>query len=142
MNRELDKLDPAEAWKPVQKLSWNLKWAAHLYHRAAFGWPPADPSHSKSSWELMQSSLKQGLEASVDELFSGTARTAHMNALFDDMGWRIADSDDRGINELQGWWLYRMLYSPHPLLERCTLFWQDHFATSNTKVDNVTLILQ
>ena len=30
-----------------------------------------------------------------------------------------------------------MLYSPAPLRERLTLFWHNHFATSNAKVQNV-----
>ena len=29
-----------------------------------------------------------------------------------------------------------MLYSPHPLREKLTLFWHNHFATSNAKVQN------
>ena len=38
---------------------------------------------------------------------------------------------------LQAWWLYRMLFTPDPLLERLTLMWHDHFATSQLKVDDV-----
>src|SRR5205823_7226531 len=36
--------------------------------------------------------------------------------------------------DLRGWWLYCMLYGPHPLREKMTLFWHNHFATSITKV--------
>src|SRR5205085_11947644 len=35
-----------------------------------------------------------------------------------------------------GWWLYRMLHGAHPLREKLTLFWHNHFATSNAKVQN------
>lgn len=35
---------------------------------------------------------------------------------------------------LRGWWLNRMLTTPHPLLEKLTLFWHGHFATSIEKV--------
>ena len=34
-----------------------------------------------------------------------------------------------------------MLYSPHPLREKLTLFWHNHFATSNSKVQNVGFML-
>src|SRR5919198_5601899 len=36
----------------------------------------------------------------------------------------------------RAWELYRMLYGPHPLREKLTLFWHNHFATSNAKVNN------
>ncbi|MGZ5042006.1 MAG: DUF1800 domain-containing protein [Usitatibacter sp.] len=36
--------------------------------------------------------------------------------------------------ELRAWWLREMLVSPSPLTERMTLFWHNHFATSQQKV--------
>src|SRR5207302_5124078 len=41
----------------------------------------------------------------------------------------------------RAWWLYRMLYTPHPLREKLTLFWHNHFATSNSKVNNAGFML-
>jgi uncharacterized protein (DUF1800 family) len=35
---------------------------------------------------------------------------------------------------LRAWWLREMLVTPSPLSERMTLFWHDHFATSQRKV--------
>jgi uncharacterized protein (DUF1800 family) len=35
---------------------------------------------------------------------------------------------------LRAWWLREMLSTPSPLSERMTLFWHDHFATSQRKV--------
>ncbi|MFM9880213.1 MAG: DUF1800 family protein [Burkholderiaceae bacterium] len=59
---------------------------------------------------------------------------------------RIADLKDRdaiiaarreqlreGL-ELKNWWLGEMLTTPTPLAERMTLFWHNHFATSQQKV--------
>ena len=41
------------------------------------------------------------------------------------------------------WWSNRMLVSPRPLEEKMTLFWHNHFATSETKVrDYRKLLLQ
>ena len=36
--------------------------------------------------------------------------------------------------ELRAWWLREMLLTPSPLTERMTLFWHNHFATSQQKV--------
>jgi uncharacterized protein (DUF1800 family) len=36
--------------------------------------------------------------------------------------------------ELRAWWLREMLVTPSPLTERMTLFWHNHFATSQQKV--------
>ena len=36
--------------------------------------------------------------------------------------------------ELRAWWLHEMLVSPSPFTERMTLFWHNHFATSQQKV--------
>src|SRR5262249_13188278 len=41
----------------------------------------------------------------------------------------------------RAWWLYRMLYGQHPLLEKITLFWHNHFATSNSKVQSAGAML-
>jgi uncharacterized protein (DUF1800 family) len=37
-------------------------------------------------------------------------------------------------NELREWWLREMLTTPSPLTEKMTLFWHNHFATSQRKV--------
>ena len=37
--------------------------------------------------------------------------------------------------ELKAWWMREMLESPSPLAERMTLFWHNHFATSQQKVN-------
>ena len=38
------------------------------------------------------------------------------------------------ILDLRRWWLDRMMNGPAPLLEKLTLFWHGHFATSIDKV--------
>ena len=55
------------------------------------------------------------------------------------MARSIADTNN-GV-QLRAWWLHRMLYSPHPLQEKLTLFWHNHFATSNAKVQNARFML-
>jgi uncharacterized protein (DUF1800 family) len=36
--------------------------------------------------------------------------------------------------ELRGWWVQEMLVTPSPLTERMTLFWHNHFVSSQQKV--------
>lgn len=42
--------------------------------------------------------------------------------------------------ELRAWWLREMLLTPSPLTERMTLFWHNHFATSQQKVRSSQLM--
>ena len=41
---------------------------------------------------------------------------------------------------LRAWWTQRILTTKRPLVEKMTLFWHDHFATSVAKVDNALLM--
>lgn len=42
--------------------------------------------------------------------------------------------------ELRSWWLREMLLTPSPITERMTLFWHNHFATSQRKVRSTRLM--
>ena len=42
--------------------------------------------------------------------------------------------------ELRAWWLREMTVTPSPLTERMTLFWHNHFATSQQKVKSGVLM--
>ncbi len=46
---------------------------------------------------------------------------------------------ERGL-ELRTWWVAEMLSTPSPLTERLTLFWHNHFATSQQKSRSATLM--
>jgi len=43
--------------------------------------------------------------------------------------------------QLPAAWVYRMLHTNQPLVEKLTLLWHDHFATSNSKVQNAGFML-
>jgi uncharacterized protein (DUF1800 family) len=45
------------------------------------------------------------------------------------------------ISDLKIWWLYRMRFSANPLVEKLSLFWHNHFATSQVKVNSVPYML-
>ncbi|MCH7729793.1 MAG: DUF1800 domain-containing protein [Planctomycetes bacterium] len=139
MAADLTSIDVAEAWKPVEGLDWNVKWAAHLFRRAAFGYPPLGFFPSPSSWTALEYAVKQGMEACVDQLVEGGLGHVPFNKMMDRSGRETAGTKD--LERLQGWWLYRMMFTPHPLEERMTLFWHDHFATSNAKIKDLSLML-
>ncbi len=40
------------------------------------------------------------------------------------------------MNEVQKWWLRRLIETPRPLEEKMTLFWHGHFATSYRTIED------
>ncbi len=133
-NEVFEKVDPADAWKPWQPSAeepWSRKWAAHLYRRAAFGY---------SSEDLLEAE-RLGLHGTLDLLFEGRPYATESLETLMDVGQLTAQRDDGG-NQLRGWWLYCMLQGGHPLREKLTLFWHDHFATSLVKVLNPVLMFR
>jgi hypothetical protein len=134
MTVPLDQIDPAEAWKPWRPTAadpWGRKWAAHLYRRAAFG-----PTRE----ELIEAQ-KLGPDATLDLLFRGRPDAAGLLPTLLDVGRVAAARDDNGA-QLRGWWLYAILHGGHPLREKLTLFWHNHFATSITKVRDSVLMFR
>jgi uncharacterized protein (DUF1800 family) len=130
----LDQLDPVEAWEPWLPTvadPWSRKWAAHLYRRAAFG----------ASREDLLEAERLGPEGTLDRLFRGSPDAVELRETFDDIGRVSAQRDDSG-DQLRAWWLYYMLQGGHPLREKLTLFWHNHFATSIAKVQNPMLMFR
>ncbi|MBY0523683.1 MAG: DUF1800 domain-containing protein [Gemmataceae bacterium] len=120
----LEKVDPNEAWKPWEpdnNQPWDLKWAGHLYRRAAFG----------AALPELHDAVKRGLPATLERLFQGQAPT---NDNFADTRRTSGLNGGRNAFDLRGWWVYWMLKGAHPLREKLTLFWHNHFATSIVKV--------
>src|SRR5947207_1854174 len=127
---------------------WNDETAAHLLSRARFNATPAE----------IESARKKGLAAMVRELVdirsdAGNVSPPTWAKPRDIRAARMAikAAKERGENfretarqfrmmegdevlDLRRWWLERMMNSPTPLLEKMTLFWHGHFATSVQKV--------
>ena len=125
-------LDPRWAWQPYKPSAdspWDIRKVGHLYRRAGFG----------ATWGELESGVKAGPDKAIDQLLQGGPKQDE----FDGRTKLIAKSaaDSNNDQQAQAWWLYRMLYSPHPLREKLTLFWHNHFATSNSKVQNVRFML-
>jgi uncharacterized protein (DUF1800 family) len=126
-------LPPSEAWKafePDAKQAFDRRAAAHLYRRAGFGANFAD----------LDAAVKAGPQESVKLLLTPPAAEQQFN---DEME-RMLQAVLAGNNpeSLASWWLYRMRQTPAPLLEKTTLFWHGHFATSATKVKEARLMLR
>ncbi len=130
----LDRIDPAEAWQAWQPCAgdpWGRKWAAHLYRRAGFGPRPEDLAEAE----------RLGLEGTLDLLLRGRPHADEVLETLADVG-RVAAERDDGGHQLRGWWLYCMLQGGHPLREKMTLFWHNHFATSLVKVQDPALMFR
>ena len=113
--------DPAWAWAPYQPDAarpWNLARAAHLFRRATFGAP----------WRQLQQALAIGPQRSIDGLLKPEPDLAAFQRQYD--GYEAAAAESDSADSLRGWWLRRMVETPHPLLEKMTLFWQGHFAAA------------
>ena len=130
---------------PLSKDKWTYDAAAHLAARAGFGESPSQVER----W------TKQGMEATIQELLHPDAdqtsppRCSTPDQFVDLRARAIHASDpeekrnaqqtlrqaqNQEFYELVSWWTQRMLTTGAPLLEKMTLFWHGHFATSAAKV--------
>ncbi len=129
-----EKIDPETAWQPWRPSAadpWDRKWAAHLYRRAAFGY----------SREELDEAERLGPEGTLELLLTGRPQASELLETLTDIG-RVAALRDEAGDSLRGWWLYCMLHGGHPLREKLTLFWHNHFATSLVKVQSPDLMFR
>ena len=126
-------IDPRWAWEPYRvderRAPWDALKVGHLFRRAAFGATMAE----------INQAVKDGPDKTIHRLLAGGPGLE----VFEQSTGEVADTIAKGNNGqlLRAWWLNRLLYSPHPLREKITLFWHNHFATSNTKVQNARFML-
>ena len=127
----LARIDPQWAWSPFQPTAerpFDIAAAAHLYRRAGFAanrrqleqavtHPPTDVVG-----QLVHAEEAAGLRDEVDGLAQAMVNSGQ-------------------VRNLSAVWLYRMVATPHPLLEKMTLFWHGHFATSAAKVQDAKMML-
>jgi uncharacterized protein (DUF1800 family) len=118
-----------EAYKPSDKNPWDVRKVGHLYRRAAFG---------VNAHEL-QAGLELGPDKLVTLLLKGGPGLADFER--ETLRWGEAIRKVNNGPQASEWWLYRMLYTPHPLQEKIALFWHNHFATSYAKVLSTTYMM-
>ena len=130
---EAGNVDPDRAWaayEPSAGSPWNLARAAHLYRRAGFG----------ATWGELQEALKAGPRRAVDRLLRPEADVAAFNRQHE--GYEKAVASSGSAEPLRAWWLRRMIQTPHPLLEKMTLFWHDFFAVDGARAAGGSLVWQ
>ncbi|NQX71069.1 DUF1800 domain-containing protein [Paenibacillus alba] len=116
-------------------LPWTNKEVVHLLLRAGFG----------ATQEEIAACVAYGREETVRRLIAGESLLTQASVLipFDQL---TADGkkalDPMQLADQQMYWLYRMVNSDAPLVEKMTLFWHGHFATANYKVNDVALMVQ
>lgn len=110
-------------------LAWTHREAAHLLNRAQYGCAPAE----------IDRAVSEGLNASLQRLLEPQPESAEFSNA--EAALREAVISTASIANLKIWWLYRMRYSANPLTEKLSLFWHNHFATSNAKVNSVPYML-
>ena len=109
-------------------IAWTRREATHLLWRTGFG----------ASADEIQQATQDGLDKTLDRLLSPPNESAEFTKA--DTLLRQAAFDSGSIADLKTWWLHRMVASANPLIEKLTLLWHNHFATSNAKVDSVPLM--
>jgi uncharacterized protein (DUF1800 family) len=122
--------------------------ARHLLNRAGFGATPREIAEYAGLTRLQ----------AIDRLLAGTRRTAATaspewvrepitpprtlrNASQEERQAFLAQEIRRGF-DLRAWWIGEMLATPSPLTERMTLFWHNHFVSSQQKVRHARLMYE
>jgi uncharacterized protein (DUF1800 family) len=110
----------------VSAVEWTREAAAHLFRRAGFGGTPAD----------IDDLYGRGLEGAVSRLvdYDSVSLTTYEASL---AAKNYNLTTFRGV---QQWFLDRMVFSPRPLEEKMTYFWNLHWTSGISKVQGVTLI--
>jgi Protein of unknown function (DUF1800) len=128
------RIDPKTAWQPYEPSAnnpWDAKKVGHLYRRAGFG----------ASMAELKDGIAAGPEKTIDGILKGRGEDADYEKSSEFMASERSLPAGAAGTQLAAWWLYRMLRTPHPLREKLTLFWHNHFATSIAKVQNARYML-
>jgi uncharacterized protein (DUF1800 family) len=134
MNSHDDLLRDPEAcwspWRPTGSDLWDESKAAHLHRRAGLG----------ATWGQVRRDAAGGFEHAVRRVLEGEAHgpDGRPAVEFADIIEAMVGSArrDPSIERILYLWFFRLIFSPHALVERMTLAWHGHYATSNQKVNN------
>ncbi len=105
--------------------TWDRAAAAHVLRRVGFG----------GSGQSIDAAVDAGFEASLTEL---EERREHPESLTGASVEKLVSLGN--LVSLQSRWMSLILGDGAPLLERVTLMWHGHFATSNAKLGDVRLM--
>jgi uncharacterized protein (DUF1800 family) len=124
-------MNPWAPYTPSPDNPWDRKKVGHLYRRAGFGATGAE----------LEAGVKDGFEAGLARVLEGRPESEEFTRTSEFMASERSMPPGAPQGRLSAWWLDRMLKTAHPLREKMTLFWHNHFATSNTKVLNARSML-
>lgn len=149
---------PAASLAPIRAGDFGYDQARHLLWRAGFGGTPQQ-IQTLASWgpersvdyllnaERVADTSRAGeFDKGIMQPPSAAERAAYAEARrkgdeealakFRQMREQMQRNDRMQINQMQKWWLAKMIETSRPLEEKLTLFWHGHFATSYRTVEN------
>jgi uncharacterized protein (DUF1800 family) len=124
-------MNPWAEYTPTAERPWDLKKAGHLFRRAAFG-----ATHAE-----LEQAVKAGPKATIDGLLTGGEPNPDFDRTSDFMADPRSLPASSDNTRLSAWWLWRILHTAHPLREKLSVFWHNHFATSHAKVQNAQFMV-
>ncbi len=127
----MQQIDPQWAWSefvPSEALPWTRRAAAHFYRRAGFG----------ANVKNLDEAIALTPAEAVRKLLAGNENSAGFETQADALARTVIAGGDP--KQLAAAWVYRLLYTPAQLLEKTTLFWHGHFATSAEKVQDAEMM--
>jgi uncharacterized protein (DUF1800 family) len=127
-------IDPKTAWVPYLPTAdnpWDFRKVGHLYRRAGFG-----ATHAE-----LEAGVADGHAKTLERILNGKTDSDDFLRTSEYMASDKSMPPGAPQQRLSAWWLDRMLKTSHPLREKLTLFWHNHFATSNAKVRNARQML-
>ena len=125
-------LRPDEAWsryEPSADEPWNRARAAHLFRRAGLG----------ATRSQLDDAVRIGPAAVIDQLLAAPPEQDSFTSASESLADTLISTGNS--ERLAAWWCLRMLGTPYAGLEKLTLFWHGHFATSAEKVTDPRLML-
>ena len=142
-------------FSPLPEKLWSRNLAAHLLDRAGFGGTPADidslvamgPGKAVDSFIRADDDgdlfpKPQMIMPAERLVYKQREKAATTEEERLEIRKELGKADNASMLELRLWWLNRMRYTSAPLLEKATLFWHGHFATSNAKVNEPFMMWQ
>lgn len=120
-----------QPFEPSEHDRWDLNKVAHLHRRVGFG----------ASWSTLQRDIRDGPQRTIARIMNPPPEVPSVTSTNRTLSDGVIQGPDRA-ERLQAYWLNRLLFHHDVLTEKMTLFWHDHFATSNSKVRDEVAMLQ
>lgn len=97
---------------------------AHLLRRTGFGW-------NAKEWKT---AMSLGLSGVTQQRLHPEKVSDNLEEVQNTIVGDLVDLEN--LDSIRQWWVFRMVHSSRQLEEKMALFWHQHFATANYKVNN------